>query len=238
MANRSRRAVKRHRLLVYHHLGQRLRMLPFLIAALSVVLFVLAWMHSRDILEGGNQALLARLWSNRLMLYLMIGASGLLYLFSIALSRMSYVQAKPKVLHVRAGMIPVNISYARIQQIRLGSLGMHHPADQQKGINRRIVEDFEGTTSTIVDLKSLPKPFTRKRLQRLWHKFMFTDNGNSLLFVVEDAMVLNQQIDNFMTARIARQKGEGRYLDPVERAAQMQQQRYKQATKAARRQSR
>jgi hypothetical protein len=231
MPAKSRRAVKRHRLLVYHRLGQRLRTLPFLIVLASAVLFALAWMRHQNILDCCNQELLARMWDNRLMLYLMIGASVLLYLFSLAISWTSFVEARPKVLHVRAGLIPVNISYGRIQQIRLGSLGLHHPAENQKGGDRAIVEEFEGLTCTVIDLKSLPKPFTRKGLQRVWHKFMFTNNGSSLLFVVKDAMVLNQQIDAYISARMARQKGQGRYLDPVERAAQMQMQRARQSAK-------
>lgn len=230
MPAKSRRAVKRHRLLVYHRLGQRLRTLPFLIFLASLVLYALAWMGHQNLMEG-NQELLGRLWENRLTLFLMIGASALLYLFGLAISWTSYVEAKPKVLHVRAGLIPVNISYGRIQQIRLGSLGLHHPVENQKGSDRAIVEEFEGLTCTVVDLKSLPKPFTRKGLQRVWHKLMFTNNGNSLLFVVNDAMVLNQQIDAYISARLARQKGQGRYLDPVERAAMMQQQRARQSAK-------
>lgn len=225
MAKRSRRTVKRHRLLIYHRLGQRLRTLPFLIALAGAALLALGWLSSQEILQAGDQALLTQLWERRIVLYLLIGASVLLYLLSLLLSWNSYVEAGPKTLNIRAGLIPVDISYGRIRQIRLNSLGTMYPYDKQKGPSRALVEEFEGLTCTVVDLQSVPWPFTKDTLRRVWHKFMFTPDGNSLMFVVPDAMVLNQQIDGHVAARMARMKSSDRYLDPVERAAKTHQQR-------------
>lgn len=228
---KNRRSIKRHRLLVYYRLGQRLRTMPFLIALFTVVLLVIGWLGSTGILQGGDQSLLNRLWSSRILLYIIVGASALLYLFSLYISHDSYVEARPKTLRVKAGLVPVDISYARIKQIRLVSFSMQHPLDRLKGSDFSLVEPFEGSTCTAVDLKSLPKPFTPSLIKRMWNKFMFTGEGGSLMFVVQDPMVLNQQIDGYIAARQARVKKDSKYLDPIERASQMQA---KRASMAAR----
>ena len=60
---------------------------------------------------------------------------------------------------------------------------------------------------------------------------MFTGDGESLMLVVSDPMVLNQQIDSFISARQARLKGATKYVDPIERAAQEQAARASKAKK-------
>jgi hypothetical protein len=222
MAGKSRRDVKKHRLLVYYRLGQRLRTVPFLIALFCVILLGIGWMGSEGIFQEGNRGLIERLWTGRLLLFVAIGASVLLYLFSLYISHTSYVQARPKALRVKAGLVPVDISYGRIRQIRLVQFDMHYPPDKLKGSDAALVEPFEGATCTSVDLKSLPKPFTPQLLKRVWNKFMFTGDGESVMFVVRDPMVLNQQIDGYISARQARIKGSTKYVDPIERAAQDQ----------------
>ncbi len=231
---RRRRSVKRHRLLIYHQLGQRLRTAPFFTIVLCAVLLGLGWLGNREILTGGNREMLERIWSNRTLLYLVLGASTLLYGFMILIAQTSYVEAQAKTLRVKAGLIPVDISYGRIRQIRLAQFGLQYPADQLRGTERALAEDFAGSTCTIIDLNSLPRPFTPALLKRLWHRFMFTADSNSLMFVVKDAIVLNQQIDGYLAARQSRQKGENRYLDPIERAARMQRQRAAQTGRSRR----
>jgi hypothetical protein len=224
MAGKSRRDVKKHKLLVYYRLGQRLRTVPFLIVLFCLILLAIGWMGSEGILQGGDQGMMQRLWTGRLLLYVAVGASLILYLFSLLLSHGSYVQARPKALRVKAGLIPVDISYARIKQIRLVQFDLQYPLDKVKGSDYALVEPFEGSTSTVVDLKSLPKPFTPQLLRRLLNKFMYTNDsdGTSLMLVVSDPMVLNQQIDGYIAARQARMKGGAKYIDPITRAAQDQ----------------
>jgi hypothetical protein len=222
MAGKSRRDIKKHQLLVYHRIGQRMRTVPFLIALFCLILLSLGWLGSQGILQGGDQGLMQRLWTGRLFLFIAIGASVLLYLLSLLISHGSYVQARPKALRVRAGMIPMDISYARVKQIRLVQFDLQYPLDKLKGSDYALVEPFEGSTSTVVDLKSLPQPFTPQLLKRLLSKFMFTGDGESLMLVVRDPMVLNQQIDGFISARQARLKGGTKYVDPITRAAQDQ----------------
>lgn len=216
---KSRRSTKRHRLLIYYRLGQRMRTAPFLIAIFTLVLVGIGWLGDQGILTGGNQVLVARLWEGRLLLYVIIGASVLLYLLSLHISHGSYVEARPKTLRVRGGLVTVDISYARIQQIRLVQFGMQFPLENLKGSDAALVEPFEGNTCSAVDLRSLPRPFTPRLLKRMWSKFMFTANRRSLMFVVDDPMVLNQQIDGYIANRQARIQQKTKYIDPIERAA-------------------
>lgn len=209
-----------------------MRTVPFFMTLLILILLGIGWLGSRNFLPQSDQMMLSLLWERRVFLYVAIGASILIYLVSLMVSRGSFVEARPKTLRVKAGIIPVDISYARIRQIRLVSFNMQYNVDKLSGRDFSLVEGYESATCTALDLKSLPKPFTPSLLRRMWHRFMFTGTGDSLMFVVEDPMVLNQQIDGFISARQARLKKNTKYLDPIQRAAQEQAARKAQATKA------
>jgi len=222
MAKKSRRSVKRHRLLIYHEIGQRMRVTPLLIVVFTFLLLGIGWLADREILAGEATGIAQRLWDGRVLLYVMIGASALLYLLAIYISRTSYVEARPKTLRIKAGLVPVDVSYARIRQIRLVQLGVQYPEKKLKSRDLALVDHLLGNTCTAVDLRSLPWPFTPGLLKRLWSKFMFTADGGSLMFVVADSMVLNQQIDSKISDRQARVNKTDQYLDPIARAAKEQ----------------
>ncbi len=222
MAKKSRRNVKRHRLLIYHEIGQRMRVTPLLIVAFTFVLLGIGWLADHEVIGGVSGGFAQRLWDSRNLLYVMIGASVLLYLFAIYISRTSYVEARPKTLRIKAGLVPVDVSYARVRQIRLVQLGVQYPEKKLKHREVALLDPFMGNTCTAVDLRALPWPFSPALLKRLWNKFMFTADGGSLMFVVADAMVLNQQIDGKISDRQARIKKKDRYLDPIARAAEQQ----------------
>jgi hypothetical protein len=229
---KTRRSVKRHRLLVYYRLGQRLRTVPFLITLFSIVLLAIGWLGNQGIISGGNSGMMKLLWDQRIWLYVMIGAGLLMYLLAIYIARASFVEARPKTLRVKAGIIPVDISYARIRQIRLVSLNMQYDLKKLSGRDYSLIEGYDSATCTALDLQSVPKPFTPRLLRQMWHKFMFVSKGDSLMFIVDDPMVLNQQIDGYIAARQSRIKKNTKYLDPIERAAQEQAARAAKATKA------
>jgi hypothetical protein len=223
MAKKRRGKGSRHRLLVYYQLGQRMRTPPLLTAFLGLVLLAIGWMGNKQIIEGGNAFLLESLWAKRALIFLMIAMSILLYILFLIISRRSYVQPRPKALRVQAGLLAVDISYKRIRQIRLVSLDAQHPLDKLKSREWALVEPFSALSCTAIDLTSYPWP-GEKWLKRLWIKFMFLgEKGKGLLFVVEEPMILNQQIDALITARQERVRKHKRgYVDPIERAAQAQ----------------
>ncbi len=219
MTSKSGKMPRRHRLLIYRRLSQRWRVAPFLTALLGVVLYALGWLTSRAILQGGNVVLLNSLWENRVLVIGLIGLSIALYLLIVLMGRLSYVEARPKALRVRAGLIPVDLSYGRIRQIRLTQVATLYPPESLKGRDRALLQPFVAYSATAVDMQSWPKVPIKRR----WHKFMFTPDKTSLLFIIEDAMLLNQQIDSAIAARHARRSGQARaYKDPIERAAEAQ----------------
>ncbi len=217
MAERRRKDIRRHRLLIYYRLGQRLRVAPLLIATFSAALYAIGWLYERGAFEVGNPMLLRALWTNRVLILALIGYSLLLYILSILIARLSFVEARRKALRVRAGLVPIDISYGRIRQIRLARFSNLYPPEALKRRERAQLRPFADMTCTIVDLHSWP----RLPLKRLWNRFMFTRDGASLLLIVEQPMLLNQQIDAAMTQRHARLTQERRaYRDPIDRAMQ------------------
>lgn len=207
---------RRHRLLVYYRLGQRWRTMPLLTALLGGALVGLGWLASRSVLVTGDAGLLGMLWEKRPLLFILITTCLLLYALLLIIARNSYVEARPGALHVHAGLAPLDISYGRIRQIRLVQVGVQFPPDTLKAGERALLAPLLEKPCTAVDLRSWP----RQPLRKLWHRRMFTADGSSLLFIVDDPMLLNQQIDGAMATRQARRKRTG-YKDPIERADEM-----------------
>ncbi|HLV44193.1 MAG TPA: hypothetical protein VKY39_04515 [Aggregatilineales bacterium] len=214
-----KKLTRRHRLLVYYRIGQRWRIMPLLTALFGVLIYGMTWLHAYGRFEGGNEALLEHLWLNRTLVLAIIGLNLLLYGLITIVARGSFVEARRNALRVRAGLLPLNISYARVRQLRLGQVSGQLPPDRLRNRDYALLEPLLPLACTVIDLKSWP----REPIRRLWDKFLFTPDRKSLLFIVEDAMLLNQQIDSAMAAWQARVRGRDRYEDPIERAARMQQ---------------
>lgn len=221
----AKKASKRHRLLIYARLGQRLRTVPFLITIFGALLLVLGWLESQKAIQGVNLDLLSMLWSGRVLLIAIILCSMAIFVLAIIIGQGSYVEVRSRTLHVQAGLLALNISYKRITQIRLGQLGAQHPEETLRGSDWALVEPFWGQPCSLVDLRDWPWP-GKKMVQRFWSKFMFTHDGNSLMFIVKDAMVLNQQIDGRL-ATFQSNARRAQYIDPIERAVQMERKQRK-----------
>lgn len=217
---KGRRSVTQHHLLVYNRLGHRMRTAPFLIAALTLLLFGLGWLSTQDILEGYDTSLLQLIWQGNVFLIVILFVCGVIWVYAVVIGSLSYVEARPRVLHIQAGLVAINISYSRLRQIRLSQVGVQYPSKQLRGTDYDLMEPLLGTPCTLVDLRSWPWP-GYKWLRRLWVRFMFSGDGVALMLAVPDAMVLNQQIDGRVTILQA-QKKERQYLDPLARAQQMQ----------------
>jgi hypothetical protein len=212
----------RHRLLVYQHITREFRGMPFMIIAMCVILWVLAWLGSINALPGADTGLLRNLWEGQWLIAVAILACGGLYIASLWISRVSVVEVRPKALYVQAGLLAVNFSYKRIRQIRLVEMGAHHQSKHLSGSDAGIADDLAGLSCTGVDLASWPWP-GRDNLQRLWSRFMFTQDGEGLMLAVKDAMSLNRQLDERVTAALEKSQARSAYADPIERAAQMNQ---------------
>jgi hypothetical protein len=217
MARKRRRKI-RYRLLVYRRLGQQLRTLPLLVGISGLLLFALGWLsHSGTVV--GSESMAAMFWERRGLIIVMIAGGFALYLLAIMIARMSYVEVKAKALRVRTGLLALDISYRRIRQIRLVQFGVQYPPDELRARDLSLVRPFLGSSCTAVDMRSWP--IDRRLLKRLWIKFMFGQEGDSILFVVEDAMRLNQLIDERVTTLQSKEMIERRgYKDPIARVAE------------------
>jgi hypothetical protein len=207
----------RHPLLVYYRIAMRLRTPPLLTAACVGLLYGLAWLSRFGLLAWANTALLARLWESRRLMLALIALNLLLYLLIAVIGGRSYVEVGPNVLRVRAGLVRIVISYTRIKLIRPVQVGRQHPPDSLRPGERALLAPYFDQVATAVTLRSWPK----LPLRVLWNKFMFTGTGDGLLFIVEEPMVLNQQLDTAVTAKQSDKQG-SRYKDPIERAFEMQ----------------
>ncbi|MGF1506117.1 MAG: hypothetical protein GYB64_15905 [Chloroflexi bacterium] len=210
-----KRAGKKHRLIVYYRLGKRLRTTPILIILMVTLLLALGWLAQSGLVEAEGLDLLMTMWSQRLLLGIIIAACLLIVFVTILISRTSYVQAREKTLRVKAGLYRMDVAYKRIRQIRLVQVGAQYPLEKLRGRDRALISPLEGFSATAVDMKSWPiKPTL---LRRLWSRFMFTTEGDALMLVVEDALDLNRDIEARM-GDLFNQKGDRGYKDPIDRA--------------------
>lgn len=202
----------RHRLLLYHRLGQRWRISPLLTAALGALLYLVSWLTYRGAIQIGNVDMLLIMYQNRMMFYGLIGFCLLLYIITIRISLTSYVEVRPKALRIRAGMTTQDISYGRVSKTRLVTITSEYPLDKMRRRDQALLEPLMGYSCSAIDLNSWPK----QPIRRLWHKYMFTPKQSSLLFIVKDAMMLNQQIDTAVNRRRERiSKPVEVYRDPM-----------------------
>lgn len=217
MARKRRRKI-RYPLLVYQRLGRRLRTLPLLTGISGLLLFALGWLSQSEGMSVGSAALSGMLWERRGLVIVIIAGGFALYLVAILIARMSFVEVRAKALHVRTGLLALDVSYRRIKQIRLVQFGVQYPPEDLRARELSVVRPFVGISCTAVDMRSWP--LDRQLLKYLWVKFMFAREGDSILFVVEDAMRLNQLIDERVTALQAQEMIERRgYKDPIARTA-------------------
>jgi len=216
MGQTTRKATTRHRLLVYERLSNRLRSVPLMLTVLGLLLLGLGWLNSLGILKDANINLLTLLWEGQLYLIGLIVASLLLYILAVILGRNSYIEARPKALHVQAGLMALDISYKRVNQIRVSQVGTQHPSSKLKGADFGLMEPLLGTPCTMLDLQSWPWP-GKQWVVRLWSKFMFSADKHSMMFIVKDSLLLNQQIESGRSVRQAKSSRIGTYLDPLER---------------------
>jgi hypothetical protein len=211
MAKRKR--TRRHRLLIYHRLGQRWRVPPLLTALLGGALYALSSFRPLPLLAG-----------RRGLLIVLAVASLLIYILALFISRASHVEARPSILRVWAGLVPLKISYGRIVSVRLTHLARQYPPSTLRPGERALVEPFLGQPATALDLRSFP--MQEGMLRRLWSRFMFLTDHPGLMFVVDDAMLLNQQIDDRRQKWTDRKAGRvQRSMDPFERLSSQQRRR-------------
>ena len=218
--SKDRRAVKRHRLLVYQRIGGRMRAVPFMLAGISLILYGLGWLSTQDFMPSADTSLLQLFWANQIYLFIIIFVCAAVFFYGLIVGGMSYAEARPKTLRVQAGLFAINISYARIRQIRLAKVTAVYPEGTVRGADADLIDPLLDMSCSLIDMQSWPPP-GYKTLRRLWSRFLFNVDGSALMLIVPDAIAFNQQLDSRLGVR-GRHAQQGGYLDPLERAIQAQ----------------
>jgi len=221
MGQKSRKTPARHPLLVYQQISQRIRTLPLLLAFLALILLSISLIGKSITLEGADTSMLDMLAAGQPLIVVIIVASALLYILAVIMGG-SYIEARSNRLHVRTGLLAINISYRRIRQIRLSQVSVQFEGRKISGSDGQVARELSGQPCSIIDLTSWPWPGLGG-LKRLWGRLMFSGDGDNLMIVVRDAMVFNQQLDGRLATIQQRQKqDQSAYLDPLERATRAQ----------------
>lgn len=204
---------KRHRLEVYFRIGQRMRMGPLLMGLLGLILLAYTFLPQiitlmPTIITILPPTIVDILWlgpARRPLVVALIILSAVLYMVNIFISRASFVQARPEHFYVRAGLVPLVISYARVRSLRPVQVGQQYPPKSLKDRELGLMEPLLGMTAVAVELKSFPTSETT--LRRLWSKFMFAADKKGVMLVVKDALGLIQEIDGHRERYLDRKAG-------------------------------
>jgi len=112
-----------------------------------------------------------------------------------------YVRCEPAGLRLQGPLMPLFISYRRVERTRLSPLAKVFDPQKDRAA-RRWPLTYWNMTAVLVDLKGFPVPLW---WLRLWFdRHLFLPNGTGLVLLVEDWMGLSQQLDGALSAYRAR----------------------------------
>lgn len=181
---RARKFGKRHRLLIYQRVMDRLW------AATLVLGLVVAatWWWAGDIFppipEPFDTIVLAGgtiLITLGFLLFLMRG--------------MAYVQASTDHLRVATPFIRLKVSYRRIRTTHPAEFHQLFPLSKAKWAERRLLEPFYGKTALVVELSEFP---IRPSVLRLFlPRVMFSPQAKGLVLVVKDWLALSTELESY-----------------------------------------
>ena len=182
-------------LLIYRRWAKMLRTPSLLIVVASGVAW---WYAPQNELVGNNR------WR-----FLVVAAvMGVIFVYSLLVSRSSYVQCLPNYVRVRTPFLSVAIAYQRILQVRPITFRSQLDLSKMKSPRRRMVQPFLGYTALLLDLRGFPVSERRLRIWLPW--FMFATEVTGLVLVIEDWMALSQQITSFSDRAITRRQAHQR----------------------------
>ncbi len=183
---------KRFGLLLYQRYHQINSGVSVFLMGLGVVMLAgtgAAWLWWKEVGADGLRALF---WSA--LAFLVLGL--LRFLFTLAVSKITYVECRPKSLKIQTTFLPLVISYRRVVDTRPSALREIFPPEEQKR-NRDLLEAHWGDTVVIVDVNGFPMPV--KFMRVMMGPYFFTPDGNGLVLLVKNWMELSQRLDQALT---------------------------------------
>lgn len=201
--------VKKHRLLLYQRLSGRVR------GVLLLIVILLAGLVAYDLLVA---PVLGSLWY---MAPVGLAAAFTLWYYYAVLMRRAALQVRPDMLRLQGPLVGMNISYGRIHSVTPTLMSQQYPREQLSNHEQALLSAFTGHTCVLVELRSMPKGYERRRLW--FHRLLFGEARPGLLLLVEDWMALTQDIDGAHVAWQERRKQHGRadHRSPAARVLDM-----------------
>ncbi len=183
---RSRKAGKRHPLLMYQRFMDRLWQPTLALGLLLAAIFALAWFTPISILQPGNE------------LWLLIGAAGCLafFLFAFLARRVAYLQPRRDHLRLVTPFLRLSISYRRIRSVRSADFTQLFPPGKSTWAQRSYLEPFYGRTVIVLELSSYPLPPALLRF--FLAPQMFSKQTTGLVLVVPDWMAFSTELDSMV----------------------------------------
>jgi len=173
----------RFRLLVYGRMWQRWAFTCLLIIPASIAL----WWFAPQI----------PIISQRVKVLALVPAlaAAVIFVYTFIARNFAWVQCRKAHLAIRAPILPLSISYARIRTVRTKSFSQIYEAALQNGIRRQWLEPYLRSPALAVQLKAYP---VSKFWLKLWLSPYLLDPDNpELVLVVDDWMGLSRQINDF-----------------------------------------
>jgi hypothetical protein len=118
--------------------------------------------------------------------------SGLLTVYAV-MARAAYVQAHPKALRLRTPLLPLVISYGRLNTVRTTPFKAQYPPERLSWSQRQLAEKLYGRTCLMVELTGYP--ISRRLLSLILGRFLLPIDSTGLVLLVEDWLQLSNEIE-------------------------------------------
>lgn len=175
---------KKHTLLLYRRMMDRLWPSTLLLALLLLGIWGLSEYNIAQVLEYQDDTLL-----------LVTGGFCLAFsLFAFIVRKSAYVQAASDHLKLVTPFYRVNISYQRMRSLHPALIMRIFPAGKQGWAENNYLEPFSNFTALILELNSYP---LNPRLLRLFFpRQIFSPYSRGLVLLVDDWMALSTEVDS------------------------------------------
>lgn len=181
---KARKSGKRHRLLIYQRMMDRI----WAITLVTGLLVAAIWWWG-----GSLFPLLPDPYDTILI------ASGVVLItlaFLMFLMRgMAYVQACTGFLRIATPFIRLKVSYRRIRTTHPVEFHKLFPPSKAGWANRHFLEPFYGQTVLVVELSEFP--MSQAALRLFLPRVMFSTQSKGLVLVVKDWMALSTEMESF-----------------------------------------
>jgi hypothetical protein len=182
---KARKRGKRHPLLIYRRMMDRLWSATFTLGMILFVLWTWTWISPMRFLHAQENN------------WLMVASCVLLAFTAFAFfgRKVAYVQAYGDHLRVVTPFLRTHISYRRIHKAHPAEFQRLFPPSETSWAQDRLLSPFYGKTALVLELKGYPLP--RFLLRFFLAPQMFLRHGEGLVILVPDWMTFSTEIDSF-----------------------------------------